>query len=140
VVSVLELAQGQVSGSGGTDATVGAAPAGDIAGFGATIPRRWFGAMRQSRRRACGAAARRLFVCYDGYRDLPPKNWTGLGSRTLSESWADVAQGRMQAARIVEALDILKEISTGLGAGAINPMVNPLGLEAVKEAFHWCVV
>jgi hypothetical protein len=34
----------------------------------------------------------------------------------------------MQAARIVEALDILEEISAGLGAGAINPMVNPLSL------------
>jgi hypothetical protein len=59
--------------------------------------------------------------------DLPPKKWTGLGRHTLSESWADVAQGRMQAAGIVEALDILEEVSAGLGAGAINPMVNPLG-------------
>ena len=41
----------------------------------------------------------------------------------------------MQAVEIV-ALDILEEISAGLGAGAINPMVNPLGLEAVKEALH----
>ena len=45
----------------------------------------------------------------------------------------------MQAVEIV-ALDILEEISAGLGAGAINPMVNPLGLEAVKEALHWRVV
>ena len=72
--------------------------------------------------------------------DLPPKKWTGLGRHTLSERWADVAQGRMQAAGIVEALDILEEVSAGLGAGAINPMVNPLGLEAVKEALHWRVV
>ena len=46
----------------------------------------------------------------------------------------------MQATGIVEALDILEEVSTSLGAGAINPMVNPLGLEAVKEALHWRVV
>jgi hypothetical protein len=46
----------------------------------------------------------------------------------------------MQAAGIVEALDILEEVSAGLGAGAINPMVNPFGLEAVKEALHWRVV
>ena len=72
--------------------------------------------------------------------DLPPKKWTGLGRHTLSESWADVAQGRMQATGIVEAFDILEEVSASLGAGAINPMVNPLGLEAVKEAFHWRVV
>jgi hypothetical protein len=49
--------------------------------------------------------------------DLPPKKWTGLGRHTLSERWADVAQGRMQAAGIVEALDILEEVSAGLGAG-----------------------
>jgi hypothetical protein len=42
--------------------------------------------------------------------DLPPKKWTGLGRHTFSESWADVAQGRMQAAGIVEALDILEEV------------------------------
>jgi hypothetical protein len=33
----------------------------------------------------------------------------------------------MQAAGIVEALDILEEVSAGLGAGVINLMVNPLG-------------
>ena len=71
-----------------------------------------------------------------GALDLPPKKWTGLGGHTLSESWADVAQRRMQAAGIVEALDIQEEVSAGLGAGTINPMVNPLGLEAVKEALH----
>jgi hypothetical protein len=27
--------------------------------------------------------------------DLPPKKWTGLGRHTLSESWADITQGRM---------------------------------------------
>jgi hypothetical protein len=72
--------------------------------------------------------------------DLPPKKWTGLGRHTLSESWADVAQGRMQATGIVEDFDILEEVSARLAAGAINPMVNPLGLEAVEEAFHWRVV
>jgi hypothetical protein len=45
--------------------------------------------------------------------DLPPKRWTGLGRHTLSESWAEVAQGRMQAVGIVEALDILEEVSAG---------------------------
>jgi len=58
----------------------------------------------------------------------------------FSKSWADVAQGRMQAAGIVEALDILEEVSAGLAAGVINPMVNPLESSAVKEALHWCVV
>jgi len=82
----------------------------------------------------------RLYSSGDQRLDLPPKKWTGLGRHTLSESWADVAQGRMQATGIVEALDILEEVSASLGAGAINPMVNPLGLEAVKEAFHWRVV
>jgi len=72
--------------------------------------------------------------------DLPPKKWTGLGRHALSESWADVAQGRMQAAGIVKALDILEEVSAGLGAGALNPMVNLLGLEAVKEALHWRII
>src|SRR6516165_8313827 len=75
-----------------------------------------------------------------GALDLPPKKWPGLGRHTLSESWADVAQRRMQAAGIVEALDIQEEVSAGLGAGAVNPMVNPLGLQAMKEALHWCVV
>ena len=75
-----------------------------------------------------------------GALDLPPKKWTGLGGQTLSESWADVAQRRMQAAGIVEALDIQEEVSAGLGAGTINPMVNPLGLQAMKEALCWCVV
>jgi len=68
------------------------------------------------------------------------KKWTGLGRHTVSESWADVAQGRMQAAGIVKALDILEEVSAGLGAGALNPMVNLLGLEAVKEALHWRII
>jgi hypothetical protein len=36
----------------------------------------------------------------------------------------------MQAAGIVEALDISEEVSVGLGAGAINPTVNPLGPDA----------
>jgi hypothetical protein len=72
--------------------------------------------------------------------DLPPKKWTGLSRHTASESWADVAQGRMQAMGIVKALDILEEISAGLDASAVNPMVNPLGLEAVKEALDWRVV
>jgi hypothetical protein len=84
------------------------------------------------------AARHAVPVIYDF--DLPPKKWTGLGRHTLSESWADVAQGRMQATGIVKALDILEEVSAGLGAGAINPMVNPLGLEAVKEALHWRIV
>src|SRR6516165_9275844 len=85
-------------------------------------------------------ARRRLRYRGNAPCDLPPKKWTGLGRHTLSESSADVAQGRMQAAGIVEALDILEEVSTSLGAGAINPMVNPLGLEAVKEALHWRIV
>ena len=72
--------------------------------------------------------------------DLPPKKWTGLGRHTVSKSWADVAQDRMQAAGIVEALDILEEVCAGLGAGVINPVVNPLGLQAVKEALHRRVV
>jgi len=46
----------------------------------------------------------------------------------------------MQATGIVEDFDILEEVSARLAAGAINPMVNPLGLEAVEEAFHWRVV
>jgi len=46
----------------------------------------------------------------------------------------------MQAMGIVKALDILEEISAGLGAGAINPVVNPLGFQAVKEALHWRIV
>ena len=58
--------------------------------------------------------------------DLPPKEWTGLGRHTPSESWADVAQSRVQAAGIVEALDILEEVSASLGAESINPMVNSL--------------
>jgi hypothetical protein len=42
-----------------------------------------------------------VFACKGGRGaktgpDLPPKKWTGLGRHTLSESWADVAQGRMQ--------------------------------------------
>jgi len=35
----------------------------------------------------------------------------------------------MQAAGIVEALDILEEVSAGLAAGLINPMMNPLDLQ-----------
>jgi hypothetical protein len=35
----------------------------------------------------------------------------------------------MQAAGIVEALDILEEVSAGLAAGLINRMMNPLGLQ-----------
>ena len=48
-----------------------------------------------------------------GPADLPPKKWTGLGRHTLSESWADVAQGGMQATGIVEAVDKLEEVSAG---------------------------
>jgi|SRR6516162_8946062 len=46
----------------------------------------------------------------------------------------------MQATGIVKAFDIQEEVSAGLGAGTINPMVNPLGLQAMKEALCWCVV
>ena len=57
-------------GRGGGDATV-AAPAGDTAGFGATVSRRWFIPIRQAWRGGCGAAAGRYsgIVQGDGDRD-----------------------------------------------------------------------
>src|SRR5436190_15249317 len=72
--------------------------------------------------------------------DLPPIKWTGLGSQSLGMSWAEITQSRVQAAGIVEALAILEQIASGIGAGSVNPVMNPLGLERVKEAFHRCVV
>jgi hypothetical protein len=53
--------------------------------------------------------------------DLPPKEWTGLGRHTLSESWADVAQGRMQAKSSPTAC---AEWIIGLAAGG-SSRVNP---------------
>jgi hypothetical protein len=44
----------------------------------------------------------------------------------------------VQAAGIVEALDILEQIASGIGAGSVNPVMNPLGLERVKEASSNC--
>ena len=55
-------------------------------------------------------------------------------------SWAEITQSRVQAAGIVEALAILEQIASGIGAGSVNPVMNPLGLERVKEAFHGCIV
>jgi hypothetical protein len=43
-------------------------------------------------------------------------------------SWAEITQSRVQAAGIVEALDILEQIASGIGAGSVNPVMNPLGL------------
>ena len=48
-------------------------------------------------------------------------------------SWAEITQSRVQAAGIVEALYILEQIASGIGAGSVNPVMNPLGLE-VGEA------
>ena len=41
----------------------------------------------------------------------------------------------MQAARIVEALDVLEQILPGLVARSVDPVMDPLGFEGVEEAF-----
>jgi hypothetical protein len=46
----------------------------------------------------------------------------------------------MSIGKMVNVTSSKMELTAGLGAGAINPMVNPLGLQAVKEALHWSVV
>jgi hypothetical protein len=62
---------------------------------------------------------------------------SGRGQAALRSAKAElISPGPNAAPEIVEALDILEQVSAGLGEGAINPMVNPLGLEAVKEAPH----
>ena len=72
--------------------------------------------------------------------DLPPKKWTGLGRHSFGVSWAEIAQGRMQAAAIVEALDVVEQVASGLGTSGVDAMMHPLGLEGVKEALHGRVV
>src|SRR4051812_3590627 len=47
--------------------------------------------------------------------DLPPKEWTGLSRSALHFGGADVAQSRMQAARIVEPFDVAEQIMPSLG-------------------------
>ncbi len=46
----------------------------------------------------------------------------------------------MQAAGIVEALDVLKQIAPCVGAGGVNPVMNPLDFEGVEEALHRGIV
>jgi hypothetical protein len=46
----------------------------------------------------------------------------------------------VQTAGIVEALDVLEEITSGLIAGGVKAMMDPLGFEGVEEALHGCVV
>jgi len=101
---------------------------------------------------ACWAHARRKF--YDVFEatrspiaeeslqriDLPSKKWTGLGRQSLGMSWAEITQGRVQAAGIVEAFDVLKQITSGVGSSGVNPMVDALGFEGVKETLHRGVV
>ena len=72
--------------------------------------------------------------------DLPPNQWTGLSRSALGVGWTDIAQGRVQATGIVEALDVLEQIAPGLVAGSVDPVVDPLGLQRVEEALHRGVV
>jgi two-component system CheB/CheR fusion protein len=72
--------------------------------------------------------------------DLPPKKWTGLGRHSLDLGRGGVTESGVQAVGIVEAFDVMEQVTAGLGAGGVNPVVNPLGFEGVKEAFHRCVV
>src|SRR5580704_14200252 len=72
--------------------------------------------------------------------DLPPIKWTGLGRQSLEVRWAAITQSRVEAAGIVEALDVLEQVAPGIGASGINPVMDPLGLERVKEALHRRVV
>ena len=46
----------------------------------------------------------------------------------------------MQAAGIVEALDVAEQVPSGFGPGGVDPVMDPLGLEGVEEAFHGRVV
>jgi hypothetical protein len=39
----------------------------------------------------------------------------------------------VQAAGIVEALDVTEQIASGLGPGVVNPVMDPLGLEVWKK-------
>lgn len=75
-----------------------------------------------------------------GPTDLPPKKWTGLSRSAFHLGGADIAQSRVQATGIVEALDIAEQIAPGLGAGGVDPMMDSLGLEGVEEALHRGVV
>jgi hypothetical protein len=72
--------------------------------------------------------------------DLPPKKWTGLGRQSLEVRWTEITQSRVEAAGIIEALDVLEQVAPGIGASGINPVMDPLGLERVKEALHRRVV
>ena len=48
---------------------------------------------------------------------------------------ADVADSRMASFPVVEHFDVAEHVSLGVGAGAVDPAVRPLGLERLEEAF-----
>ncbi len=54
--------------------------------------------------------------------------------------WADIAQSRVQAAGIVEAFNVVEHVAAGRGAGQVDPVMNPLGFEGVKETLHRRIV
>jgi hypothetical protein len=56
-----------------------------------------------------------------------------LHSAGLERHGAEIAQLRMTSARIVEALDVVEDIGTGLIAGAVDLARRPLGLQRREE-------
>ena len=56
------------------------------------------------------------------HADLPLNRWKGLSHSTLHIRRADVAQDWAQSPGIVEALDILEPIPSGVIAGGVYPV------------------
>ncbi len=50
----------------------------------------------------------------------------GLGCSTLGFDFADLTQGRVQAAGIAEALDVPKQTVPGFRPGGVDPIMDPL--------------
>ena len=46
----------------------------------------------------------------------------------------------MQAAEIVEALNVSEQLPSCLGPCGIEAMMDPLGFQGVEEALHGCIV
>ena len=54
--------------------------------------------------------------------------------------WAEIAEGRVPAGRIVEAFDVVEHLGPGMIARTVDFAGDPLGLQRGEEALHRGIV
>lgn len=71
---------------------------------------------------------------------LRRKNGQLLGGFLLHLLWREIAESGMEALPIVEAFDVLKQVSFRVLLGCIVFVMNKLDLQRVEKAFHGGVI